>query len=415
MRNMVLNNVRPFIDGKFGEPTKMCLVDGAWTDTAPAGTDEFDAKGALALPALFGLGLDFKEPLRDDIYTFRDGVTAMRRGGFFGGLYESSANPIDDSQKLTAMQQLSAKSGLELAFLGAFSMGYQCKDLSEMVELSQGGAVGFGDGNQNSSRTRFLRLAMEYGSMTGKRFFFMPLDDSLRHHGLVHEGSYADTLGMKGIPRIAETIAAFRILEMARFLKVPVHFKQVSCGETLKLVENARAQGVDVTCDVDIYHLLLDDSCLFDLDSHCNMQMPFRSAEDREALWKGLESGVVNAISVNHDPVLRQDKEVNFEDAVPGAVSLEVALGAIWKPLSERLGAARAVELLSTAPAQLAGVRPSAIAKGERTDLVLLDQDRACRVVPTMLTGKVRNTPLLGKELPSSIVGSYIGGEWTEV
>ena len=415
MRNMVLNNVRPFVGGKFGEPTKMCLVDGTWADCAPEGTPEFDAKGAVALPALFGLGLDFKEPLRDDIYTFRDGVSAMRRGGFFGGLYESSANPIDDSQKLTAMLQLSAKSGLELAFLGAFSMGYQCKDLAEMVELAQGGAVGFGDGNHDCSRTRFLRLAMEYGSMTGKRFFFMPLDDSLRHHGLVHEGSYADTLGMKGIPRIAETIAAFRILEMARFLKVPVHFKQVSCGETLKLVETARAQGVDVTCDVDIYHLLLDDSCLFDLDSHCNVPMPFRSAEDREALWKGLESGIVNAISVNHDPVLRQDKEVNFEDAVPGAVSLEIALGAIWKPLSGRLGAARAVELLSTAPAQLAGVGPSAIAKGGRANLVLLDPDRPTKVVPTLFAGQVRNTPFLGKEIPSSIVASYIGGEWTEV
>ena len=376
MPNMVLNNVRPFVDGKFGEPTKMCLVDGKWADSAPEGTPEFDAKGALALPALFGLGLDFKEPLRDDIYTFKDGVSAMRRGGFFGGLYESSANPIDDSQKLTAMQQLASKSGLEFAFLGAFSMGYQCKDLAEMMELAQGGAVGFGDGNHNCSRSRFLRLAMEYGSMTGKRFFFMPLDDSLRHHGLVHEGSYSDTLGMKGIPRIAETIAAFRILEMARFLKVPVHFKQVSCGETLKLVETARAQGVDVTCDVDIYHLLL---------------------------------------SVNHDPVLRQDKEVNFEDAVPGAVSLEVALGAIWKPLSGRLGAARAVELLSTAPAQLAGVEPAALRKGGQASLVLLDQDRPTKVVPAMFAGKTRNTPLLGKELPSSIVASYINGVWTEV
>ena len=86
MRNMVLNNVRPFVGGKFGEPTKMCLVDGTWADSAPEGTPEFDAKGAVALPALFGLGLDFKEPLRDDIYTFRDGVSAMRRGGFFGGL-----------------------------------------------------------------------------------------------------------------------------------------------------------------------------------------------------------------------------------------------------------------------------------------------------------------------------------------
>lgn len=415
MPNMVLNNVRPFVNGKFGKPTKMCLVDGAWADSAPEGTPEFDAKGALAIPALFGLGLDFKEPLRDDIYTFKDGVCAMRRGGFFGGLYESSANPIDDSQKLTAMQQLSAKSGLEFAFLGAFSMGYLCKDLSEMVELAQGGAVGFGDGNRDCSRTRFLRLAMEYGSMTGKRFFFMPLDDSLRHHGLVHEGSYADTLGMKSIPRIAETIAAFRILEMARFLKVPVHFKQVSCGETLKLVEMARAQGVDVTCDVDIYHLLIDDSSLFDLNSNFNVSMPFRSAEDREALWKGLESGTVNAISMNHDPVLGQDKEVNFEDAVPGAVSLETALPAIWKPLSERLGAARAVELLSTAPAQLAGVAPAALEVGKRADFVILDPDSPMSVGASLFAGQVSNSPLLGKTLQSKILGTYLGGVWTEV
>ena len=415
MRNVILDNVRPFVDGKFENSTKMCLVDGAWADGAPEGTPVVDAKGALAIPALFGLGLDFKEPLRDDIYTFKDGVDAMRRGGFYGGLYESCANAIDDSLKLSAIQQISAKYGLSIAFLGAFSNGYQCKDLSEMVELAQGGAVGFGDGNQDCSRSRFLRLAMEYGSMTGKRFFFMPLDDSLRHHGLVHEGSYADTLGMKGIPRVAETIAVFRILEMARFLKVPVHFKQVSCGETLKLIERAREDGVDVTCDVDIYHLILDDSCLFDLNSLDNVPMPFRSAEDREALWKGLESGVVNAISMNHDPVLAQDKEVNFEDAVPGAVSLETALPAIWKPLSERLGAARAVELLSTAPAQLAGVAPSKLSEGERADLVLLAQDSPKTVEASMFAGQVWNSPLLGKQLPSSIVGTYINGNWTEV
>lgn len=414
MRNIVLNNVRPFVDGKIAEPTKICLVDGAWASSAPEGTPEFDAKGAIALPALFGLGLDFKEPLRDDIYTFKDGVEAMRRGGFYGGLYESCANAIDDSLKLAAIQQISAKCGLSIAFLGAFSMGYQCKDLAEMVELSEGGVVGFGDGNQNCARTRFLRLAMEYGSMTGKRFFFMPLDDSLRHHGLVHEGCYADTLGMKGIPRIAETMETFRILEMARFLKVPVHFKQVSCGETLKLIERARTQGVDVTCDVDIYHLLLDDSCLFDLDSHCNVSMPFRSAEDREALWQGLESGTVNAISVNHDPVLRQDKEVNFEDAVPGAVSLEVALPAIWKPLCTRLSAARAVELLSTAPAQLAGIEPARLQQGGQASLVLLDPDAETEVTSSMFAGKTRNCPLLGKKLPSRILGTYINGTWTE-
>lgn len=415
MNKLILKNVRPFVNGKFEEPTTMNLVDGKWVSETPSDAVEFNTRGALAIPALFGLGLDFKEPLRDDIYTFRDGVDAMHRGGFFGGLYESSANAIDDSLKLAAIQQMSAKSKLSFAFLGAFSMGYQCKDLSEMVELAAAGAVGFGDGNQNCSHTRFLRLAMEYGSMTGKRFFFMPLDNSLRHHGLVHEGCYSDLLGMKAIPRVAETMEAFRILEMARFLNVPVHFKQVSCGETLKLIENARKNGVDVTCDVDIYHLLIDDSCLLELDSHYNVPMPFRAAADREALWQGLKSGIVDAISINHDPVLRQDKEVNFEDAVPGAVSLEIALPALWKPLCERLSPARAVELLSTAPAKLAGVTPSSLKLGANADMVLLDPDASTDVVPSMFAGQVRNSPLLGKKVASTILGSYLGGLWTEV
>ena len=415
MRNLILDNVRPFVDGRFMDPIRMCLVDGLWTNEAPEGTEVFNTRGALAIPALFGLGLDFKEPLRDDIYTFRDGVDAMRRGGFIGGLYESSVNAIDDSQKLAAMQQLANKSGLNFAFMGAFSIGNQCKDLSEMVELADAGAVAFGDGNQDSSKTRFLRLAMEYGSMTSKRFFFLPLESSLRSHGLVHEGCFADTLGMKGIPRIAETIAAFRILEMARFLKAPVHFKQVSCGETLSLIDNARRNGVDVTCDVDIYHLLIDDSCLLDLDSHCNVVMPFRSASDREALWMGLENGIVDAISVNHDPVLRQDKEVNFEDAVPGAVSLEIALPAIWKELSVRLGESRAVELISSSPAKLVGAQPSVLALDSPANLVLLDPDSSTEVVPSMFAGQVRNSPLLGKTIPSRLIGSYLNGLWTEV
>ena len=251
--------------------------------------------------------------------------------------------------------------------------------------------------------------------MTGKRFFFMPLDESLRHHGLVHEGHYSDTLGMKGIPRVAETIAAFRILEMARFLKVPVHFKQVSCGETLKLIEMAREQGVDVTCDVDVYHLLLDDSCLFDLDSHCNVVMPFRSAADKEALWQGLKSGTVNAISVNHDPVLRQDKEVNFEDAVPGAVSLEIALPALWKPLTEKLGESRAIELLSSAPAKIAGVGGACLGLDSKVDLVLFDDKAKTEVTSSLFAGQVRNSPLLGQTLSGKILGSYLGGLWTEV
>lgn len=407
--NVVLKNAM-FWNGKSFEHQSEVRLNACEN----AETVEFDCNGALVMPALFGLGLDFMEPLRDDVYTFADGFEAMRKGGFYGGLYESAANPIDDADKYTAMvnrfkSEERGEEAFDIKFLGAYSKGFGTDSLAEMVELAEAGVAGFGDGNGVIPHSRFLRLAMEYGKMTGKRFFFQPMDKTLRHSGCVHEGAYSDMLGMKGIPRIAETIAAYTVLETARFLQVPVHFKQVTCGETLELVRNARKNGIDVTCDVNLYHLLLDDSCLETLDSAYHILPPIRSAADREALWQGVVDGTVNAISVNHTPVLRQDTVVNFEDSVPGALSLEVALPAIWNKLVASVGEARAIELLSTAPARLAGAETA----GE--SVVVLAPEKTHKVLESDFAGHVCNSPLTGKELPSSILASYINGVWTEL
>jgi len=407
--NVVLKNAK-FWNGKSFELQNEVRLNACETSE----TVEFDCNGALVMPALFGLGIDFMEPLRDDVYTFADGFDALRKGGFYGGLYESAANPIDDADKFTAMvnrfkSEERGEEAFDIKFLGAYSKGFGTDSLAEMVELAEAGVAGFGDGNGVIPHSRFLRLAMEYGKMTGKRFFFQPMDKTLRHSGCVHEGAYSDMLGMKGIPRIAETIAAYTVLETARFLQVPVHFKQVTCGETLELVRNARKNGIDVTCDVNLYHLLLDDSCLETLDSAYHILPPIRSAADREALWQGVVDGTVNAISVNHTPVLRQDTVVNFEDSVPGALSLEVALPAIWNKLVAKVGEARAIELLSTAPARLAGAESA----GE--SVVVFAPEKTRKVLESDFAGHVCNSPLTGKELPSSILASYINGVWTEL
>lgn len=422
---VVLKNVKFWTGSKFESRDQLVLDSqkGFAAGEVSASAKVVDCKGALVMPALFGLGLDFKEPLRDDVYTFADGFDAMRKGGFYGGLYESSANPIDDADKFTAMvnrfdiggKDQCCANDFDVKFLGAYSKGFGTDSLAEMMELAEAGVAGFGDGNGAIPHSRFLRLAMEYGKMTGKRFFFQPMDKTLRKSGCVHEGAYSDMLGMKGIPRIAETIAAFTVLEAARFLQVPVHFKQVTCGETLDLIRNARKNGMDVTCDVGIYHLLFDDSCLELLDSAYHVLPPFRSAKDREALWAGIVDGTVNAISMNHTPVLRQDADVNFEDSVPGALSLEIALPAIWNKLVERVGEARAIELLSTAPANLVEAEPAyEVGSDKQANVVVLDASKSHVVCRKDFSGHVCNTPLMGQELSSSIVGTFINGVWTE-
>lgn len=415
MDSLVIQNVRPFVNGRFDGLCSMALVNGNWVAEAPQDAPVFDANGALAIPALFALGVDFQEPMRDDVYTFEKGFKAMHLGGFYGALYESSANPIDDIQRLSALKQAFSASPLEMKILASFSKNYKCSQLSEMLELSQYGVVGFGDGNLLNATTRFLRLSMEYGSMTGNRFFFLPLDLSLRCAGSVHEGAVSDMLGMKGIPRIAETIVVHTILETALFLGQSVHLKQITCAESLKLIESARQRGLDVTCDVSLYHLLFDDENLLDLHSHFYLIPPLRSKADKEALWNGIKNGLIDAISCNHKPVLTQEKQVNFEDATPGALSLEVALPAIWKPLVSAVGESRAIELLSMNPAKIALATPQKLSLGSPANLVILHPEKKTLVQASHFAGAVQNSPLLGAELPAAIEASYLYGAWTQV
>lgn len=412
MDSVLLKNVRPFVDGKFESPTAVAVVDGRLRRSFPEGLREVDCGGALLLPALFALGMDFQEPARDDIYTDDDGFRAMRRGGFYGGLYESSANPVDGIQRLVAERAALCRREFSVRILGAISQGYEAKSLAEMRELADGGVAGFGDGNRPFGTMRFLRLCLEYGAMTGKRFFFLPYDVSLAHGGFVNEGHFSDMMGMKGVPEQAETIPLYALLEMARALSVPMHVKQVTSKAALDLIRHFRSLGLDVSCDVDVHHLIFCDEDLSSLDTNLNLRPPVRTSADREALWQGLSDGTVDAVSVNHFPVHREDKEVNFEDAVPGAVSLEVTLPVIWNRLSERVGAARAVELLSTNPAKISGAEAVSLRDGELANGVVFDPSAKTSVSSGTFTGGVENSPFLGGELPGKIIGSCIGGIW---
>lgn len=405
--------VQVFSNGKLGAPQTFWVKEGAWVEGPISGATLIPAQGAWVLPGLFALGVDFQEPIRDDVYILRDGFEAMLRGGFSSALYESPANPIDDVHKLRSLQDACGKSGLDFHYLGAISAGNDGKALAEMLELASGGVAGFGDGNHFPSNLRFLRLALEYAGMTGLRCFFQPTERSLAGKGCVHEGHYADTLGMRGIPAQAETIAVHQILELAGWLHVPVHLKQLTCSESLNLVRHARAKNVDVTCDVSIYHLLLDDSQLIHMDTNLHLRPVLRTAEDREALWVGLTDGTVQAISCAHSPVLPQDKLVNFEEATPGAVSLEILLGALHTEASKRnISVDSWLPWITEGAAQSAGLPFSSLGLGLDSPFLLFHPGQKRVIGESDFAGQVHNSPLLGSTLQGSVLGTFFGQTW---
>ncbi|MCL2100579.1 MAG: hypothetical protein FWH22_02560 [Fibromonadales bacterium] len=400
-QSILVKNVRSFAQGSWQSEQDMLLGNSS------KNAMEIDGSKCLALPALFAIGADFQEPARDDVYSFADGIEAMRRGGFYGCLYESSANPIDDLPQITSFKQICEKSKLDFALLASFSKANEHKNISEMLELANGGAYGFGDGGILPEKMRFLRMVFEYGKATGKTFYFHPLEPSLRNFGVAHEGLYSDAIGFKGIPEQAETITVYRILEFSRWFDVPVHLREISCQKSLELIAQAKANGIKVTCDVGIYHLLFDDSALLNLSSEYRFDSPLRSAKDKEALWNGLLDGTVQYISCNHFPVRKQEKQTNFEDACPGAVSLEIALSALWQIAAEKTSE-HPERLLSWLGAKNLELEKPA-------NLILFNPDLEWEVSENTFAGSVCNSPLLGKTLKGKIIGTYLGSKWNEV
>jgi len=399
-QSILLKNVRPFAKGSWQNEQDILLGNGT---NCPA----IDGSGSLALPALFAIGADFQEPARDDVYSFADGFEAMRRGGFYGCLYESKANPIDDLQQLVSFRQICEKSNSNISILSSFSKANEHKNISEMLELANGGAAGFGDGGVFPENLRFLRMIFEYGKATGKIFYFHPLEQNLCSSGVVNEGLYSDTIGFKGIPEQAETIAVYRILEFSEWFGVPVHLREISCGKSLDLISKAKTKGVKVSCDVGIYHLLFDDSSLLNLSSEYRFNSPLRTESDKNALWSGLLDGTVQSISCNHFPVRKQDKQTNFEDACPGAASLEIALSALWHITAEKTSGHPELLLNWLGAGTLNMEKPE--------NLILFNPDLEWEVEENTFAGSVCNSPLLGKRLKGKIIGTYLGSTWREL
>jgi len=274
-----------------------------------------------------------------------------------------------------------------------------------MLELAHGGAAAFGDGGIPVGNLRFLRMVFEYGRATGKTFCLHPLEPDLCSTGFVNEGLYSDMLGFKGIPEQAETIVVYRMLEFSGWFNLPIHFREVSCEKSLELIQIAKNRKIaKVDCDVGIYHLLFDDSSLVTLSSDYSFSSPLRTQKDKEALWKGLLDGTVKYISCNHFPVRTQDKQTNFEDAIPGAVSLEIALSALWHITEQKTGG-HPERLLSW-------LNAGVLEQGKPANLILFDPNLEWEVKEDTFAGPVCNSPLLGKTLKGKIVGTYLGSEW---
>jgi dihydroorotase len=263
--------------------------------------------------------------------------------------------------------------------------------------------------------TAFLmRMALEY-----TRIFDIPVidhceDRSLSAGGVMNEGPTSTALGLKGIPRAAESVAVARDLAIAGLTGGRLHLAHLSTRASLDEVRRARAAGVRVTCEATPHHLVLTEKAVADsqYDPNTKMNPPLRSEDDRQALLEGLGDGTIDAIASDHAPHHDDEKLQEFDDAPFGIVGLETAVPLAMDRLVRPgiIGLSRMVELMSLNPARILGLKKGTLAPGADADITVIDPDLEMTVDPARFQSRSRNTPFAGWHLKGWPILTIVGG-----
>ncbi|MES2353513.1 MAG: dihydroorotase [Pseudomonadota bacterium] len=373
-----------------------------------------DATNKIACPGFIDLAARLREPGLEYKATLESEMSAAVAGGVTSLCCLPDTDPTLDEPGLVEMLKYRAK-GLNKSHVypvGALTVGLKGQKLTELAQLVNAGCVAFSHADYPLTDTQVLSRALAYASTFGFSVWLRPQDAFLAKDGVAHDGEVASRMGLPAIPTTAETIAIATILELVRANNARVHFCRVSSAPGVQMIRVAKAEGLPVTCDVDIHHLHLCDRDLGYFDSHCNLMPPLRGLRDRDALRNGLKDGAIDTLCSDHTPVDDDAKQVPFGEAEPGATGLELLLPLMLKWATEmQLPLLDALATITSKPAKVLGLPIGHLALGRAADVVVFDPAQAWTVNREVLRSQGKNTPFIGLEMIGRVTNTLVDGQ----
>ncbi len=388
------------------------IVDRPADDEAK-GAVVIDADGLLVLPGLVDLHAHLCEPGFEYRETLESGALAAAAGGVTSVACMPDTDPvIDDAPTVEFVRERAAGAAAKIHPIAAVTAGRRGERLTEAGELAEAGAVALSDAGRPIRNPAILRRALEYSRMFDLPILVHCEDPSLSAGGHMHEGSHATRLGLKGIPSIAEETAVARDLMLAEWTGGRIHVTHASTAVTVDLIRSAKQRGVGVTADASPHHLVLTDESLSTYDTNLKVNPPLRNKADVEALRAGLADGTIDAVASGHTPRSVDEKNTEFQEALPGATGLETMLAVMYTELVSPglLTLGDAVTALSTTPAGILGVEGGSLASGSPADLLLFDPDGTWTVDPASFRSRSANSPFTGRALEGCVSMTIAAG-----
>jgi len=294
--------------------------------------------------------------------------------------------------------------------IGAITRNTEGKELAEMYDMRNSGAIAFSDGTNSVQSAGLLVKALQYIKTFGGLLIQVPDDKSINAHGLMHEGIVSTRLGLPGKPELAEELIVSRDIKLTAYAGSRLHLTGISAGSSVEYIRKGKKDGTDISCSVTPYHLFFTDEDLHGYDTNLKVNPVLRSAADRDALRKGITDGTVDCIASHHLPHEYDSKVLEFEYAKNGMIGLETAYAVLNTAMPE-VDAARWIELMAINPRKIFGLPPVTIREGEVASLSLFDPKQKWTVAEKDIRSKSKNTPFIGRELTGKVIGIVHKGE----
>lgn len=388
------------------------VVEGALPG-APENADRVDAKGKVLAPGLIDTRVFTGEPGREYRETLKSASNAALAGGVTSFVCMPDTKPIIDEAALVDFLSRRANATAKAKILpsAALTRGLEGAEVAEYGLLQEAGAVLLTDGRNSLSDTGVIRSAFSYAAN-----FDMPVANHLAEPGLsggvMHEGTFATTLGLPGIPVEAESIPLERDLQLARLTGVRYHAFQISSDLSCRIMAVHKGHNDNVTAGVSINNLTLNENDIGSYRTFFKLSPPLRSDLDRQAVVEALKNGVIDIIHSDHDPKDVEVKRQPFADASNGAIGLETLLAAALRLVhSGDVPLMTVLKAMTINPAKLLRLETGRIAKGAPADMILIDLDRPWVVDEHKLRSRSRNTVFERALMTGYVANTYVNGE----
>ena len=361
---------------------------------ADGGLSPVISKKYIIVPGLCDVHVHFREPGFSYKETIATGSAAAAHGGYTAVCTMPNLDPVPDSAEHLPVQLDAIKHGAAIKVLpyGAITVGEKGERLADMEAISDK-VCAFSDDGKGVQNDEMMREAMTAAKRLGKIIAAHCEDNSLLLGGYIHDGEYAKAHGHRGISSASEYKQIERDLRLAEESGCAYHVCHISTKESVELIRQAKARGVDVTCETAPHYLVLCDEDMQE-DGRFKMNPPLRSREDKQALIEGIKDGTIDMIATDHAPHSAEEKGRGLEKSLMGVVGLETAFPALYTELVMKniITLDRLVELMSFKPKERFGIDTN-------NDFAVFDISEAYKIDPENFLSMGRATPFAGREV----------------